>query len=80
MWVAFPDRIEHGKTGWLVDTEPQALIGQVAELCDSPEQIEAVRANLAGIRANTLEEMLEAFNELCPASEKINHLYQLKPN
>ena len=63
---SFPNRIEHGKTGWLVDTEPQGLIRQVAELCDSPEQIESVRANLAGIRATTLEEMLNAFNELCP--------------
>ncbi len=43
---SFPNRIEHGKTGWLIDADPQALVNQVAALCDSPEQIEAVRANL----------------------------------
>ncbi len=27
---SFPGRIEHGKTGWLVDPEPEALVNQVA--------------------------------------------------
>ena len=66
---SFPNRIEHGSTGWLVDAEPQALIRQVADLCDSPQQIEVVRANLPGSSANTLEGMLEAFNKLCPFQE-----------
>ncbi len=68
---SFPNRIEHGNTGWLVDAEPQALIRQVADLCESPQQIEAVRANLPGSSANTLEGMFEAFNKLCPFQESI---------
>jgi GT2 family glycosyltransferase/glycosyltransferase involved in cell wall biosynthesis len=67
---SFPDRIEHGKTGWLVDANPQDLVRQVADLCNSPEQVDAVRTNLDGIKANTLEEMLKAFNNLCPMAEK----------
>ncbi|MDH4020948.1 MAG: glycosyltransferase, partial [Xanthomonadales bacterium] len=75
---SFPGRIEHGKTGWLIDADPEALVSQVAELCDKPDEIEAVRANLPGIRANTLEDMLEAFNEYCPAAEKINSFVPLE--
>jgi GT2 family glycosyltransferase/glycosyltransferase involved in cell wall biosynthesis len=63
---SFPNRIEHGSTGWLVETDPDALVKQVAALCDSPDQILAVRENLPGIKANTLENMLEAYNSLCP--------------
>jgi GT2 family glycosyltransferase/glycosyltransferase involved in cell wall biosynthesis len=67
---SFPNRIEHGKTGWLIDAEPQALIHQVAALCDSPDQIEMVRNNLPDINANTLENMLDAYNRLCPLADK----------
>ncbi len=66
---SFPGRIEHGATGWLVDADPQALVQQVAALHDSPGEIDAVRANLPGIKANTLEEMVEAYNRLCPAED-----------
>ena len=69
---SFPGRIEHAKTGWLIDADPEALIGQVVELCDAPDQIEAVRSNLPDVKANTLEEMLEAFNEFCPSTERIH--------
>jgi glycosyltransferase involved in cell wall biosynthesis len=77
---SFPNRIEHGKTGWLVDTEPKGLTRQVADLCDSPEQIEAVRANLAGIKANTLEDMLKAFNELCPPAKPEHSFVPVEAN
>jgi len=63
---SFPGRIEHGKTGWLIDTDSQALVEQVIALCDAPDQIETVRANLPKIKPNTLEDMLEAYNGLCP--------------
>ena len=68
---SFPGRIEHAKTGWLVDADPDALIGQVTELCDAPDQIEAVRANLPDVTANTLEDMLDAFNQFCPSAQRI---------
>ncbi len=67
---SFPGRIEHGKTGWLVDADSPALVEQVLALCESPAQIEAVRTNLPGITANTLEDMLAAYNSLCPPADK----------
>ena len=67
---SFPGRIEHGKTGWLIEPDPQALISQVAELCASPEQINTVRDKLPGIKINTLEDMLKAYDELCPLPRK----------
>ncbi|MFC1778114.1 glycosyltransferase, partial [Pseudomonadota bacterium] len=66
----FPSRIEHGKTGWLIDADSQALVEQVIALCDSPDLIETVRANLPDIKANTLENMLAAYNRLCPLPAK----------
>jgi len=66
---SFPHRIEHGKTGWLVNAEPQNLIDQVADLCDLPDQIEAVRSHLGDIETGTLEDMLKSFNALCPMAK-----------
>jgi glycosyltransferase involved in cell wall biosynthesis len=73
---SFPDRMEHGKTGWLIEADPRALVKQVAALVDSPGQIEVVRTNLPDIKANTLEEMLEAYNRLCPPAD---HSHPLTP-
>ena len=67
---SFRNRIEHGKTGWLIDTEPRALVAQVAALHDSPEAIDSVRANLPGISASTPQDMVKAYNRLCPAADK----------
>jgi GT2 family glycosyltransferase/glycosyltransferase involved in cell wall biosynthesis len=67
---SFPARIEHGKTGWLIDVEADALIRQVAELVKEPSRIESVRARLVDLRPPTLEHMLEAYNQLCPAADQ----------
>ena len=76
---SFPNRIEHGKTGWLVDTDPRSLVDQVADLCESPEWIDAVRANLPAIVPNSLENMLEAFDRLCPAADPGQALTPTEP-
>jgi len=68
---SFPDRIQHGKTGWLIDPEPQALIEQVADLCKSPEQIETARQNLAATGSSTPEAMIKAYNNLCDIPEEV---------
>jgi len=68
---SFPDRIQHGKTGWLIDPEPQALIEQVADLCGSPVQIEAVRQNLATINPDTPETMVKAYDSLCAIPDEV---------
>ncbi len=70
----FPNRIEHGETGWLIDADSQALVKQVIALCNSPDQIETVRAKLPEIKAVTLEDMLKAYNRLCPLSGKSHPL------
>jgi len=62
---SFPDRIQHGKTGWLTDPDPQALVDQVAELYAEPGQIEAVRRNLPVAESDTLHVMVKAYNSLC---------------
>ncbi len=68
---SFPDRIQHGKTGWLVDLDPQALINQVADLYAAPGQIKAVRRNLPVARPDTLEAMVKAYNELCALPDEL---------
>ncbi len=67
---SFPGRIEHGKTGWLINADSQALVDQVTDLCASTEQIEAVRKNLPDIKAQTLENMRKAYTKLCPLPDK----------
>ncbi len=71
---SFPSRIEHGTTGWLVEAEADALVRQVKDLCQSPGQIETVRAQLPGQLANTPEAMLGAYNRLCPADAESHPL------
>jgi GT2 family glycosyltransferase len=68
---SFIDRVEHGKTGWLIAPDATALIKQVAELCGAPEQIESVRENLHHIKAISPEEMVTAYNRLCPRPHNI---------
>ncbi|MCP4048291.1 MAG: glycosyltransferase [Gammaproteobacteria bacterium] len=68
----FPNRIEHGENGWLIDVDSQALVKQVITLCNSPDQIESVRTNLPKVKAVTLEDMLKAYNKLCPLAGE-NH-------
>ena len=63
---SFPNRIEHGQTGWLVETNAQALVRQVEALCIAPDQIETVRKNLKDITAHNLKAMIEAYDTICP--------------
>ncbi len=67
---SFPERIRHNETGWLIEATPAALISQVVNLCRSPEQIESVRHNLAGTESHTPEDMVEAYNNVCPLPDK----------
>ena len=67
---SFPDRIQHGTSGWLIEPDAQALIDQVAALCAAPEQIETVRQNLSAAGPDTLETMVESYNQLCPMPAK----------
>lgn len=68
---SFPDRISHGRTGWLIDVNPGAVIDQVAELCQNPDSLTAVRENLPRRSATTLRDMVKAYNECCPAAKNI---------
>ena len=68
---SFPDRIQHGETGWLVNLDPQALVNQVAELCTTPGQIEVVRQNLLAAKPEALDKMVKAYNRLCALPDEV---------
>jgi len=63
---SFPERIEHGETGWLIDPEPAALTDQVAALCKTPAELERVRDNLDAAAGPSPADMVEAYNRFCP--------------
>ncbi len=63
---SFPERIRHGETGWLIEAGAKALVEQVASLCQAPQQVATARQNLASEEPHKLEEMVRAYNRLCP--------------
>jgi GT2 family glycosyltransferase/glycosyltransferase involved in cell wall biosynthesis len=63
---SFQDRIEHGRTGWLVEPEADALIKQLATLYHEPGQIESVRQNLLETTTDSLANMTRSYNRFCP--------------
>lgn len=63
---SFTDRIKHGETGWMIDATPRALIEQVATLRERPAEIEKVRAELSGVKLQTLGDMRSAYDSAFP--------------
>jgi len=61
---SFPARIDHGRTGWLIEPEPEALLQQVEELCSAPEKIEGVRAGLDDLSVPGPADMVAAYNRV----------------
>ncbi len=61
---AFPDRIVHGETGWLIDVSADALADLVAELADEPSQLKQVAHTIAGETVPGLDSMGQAYREL----------------
>ncbi len=68
----FSGRIEHAKTGWLIEPNATALISQVKALCRTPNLIESVRRKLPDIQAGTTRAMVDAYNKFCPAVKRVD--------
>jgi len=65
---SFPDRIEHGVNGWLVEADAGALVEQVAELCRAPSELSKVRSALREVDMATTQDMLAAYDRLLPVA------------
>ncbi|NNL95266.1 MAG: glycosyltransferase, partial [Xanthomonadales bacterium] len=63
---SFAERITDGQTGWLVDPEPAAITERLAMLSQSRDQITQVRSALTHVVESTPEQMLKAYEALCP--------------
>ena len=61
------ERIEDGKDGWLIDPTAAELIRKVSELASNVDQLDAVRAAIADRPAYTIIDMLQRYQQLCPA-------------
>lgn len=77
---SFPDRLKQHNNGWLIEPDSDALIAQVAKLCNAPQDIQLVRDRLnAGkvstttdlLAADSAAQMVAAYNQLCPPATNI---------
>jgi len=64
---SFTERIEDGRTGWLVEPEPEALAERLAELAADPGLLEPVRHELAQQTQRAPAQMAADYARLCPA-------------
>lgn len=63
---AFAERIDDGRTGWLVEPDAQALLRRLAEIDRDRGRLDRVRAALAGIPPWTPADMAAAYREFSP--------------
>lgn len=77
---SFPDRIIHGETGWLINTDAQELVRQVADLYQSPKDIEHVRSSLSAIDVPGSQEMLTSYNRIFPLPVEHRIFFPCKPS
>ena len=63
---SFPERIEDGETGFLVDPEPGALAARLRGLAADRAPLKQVRATLVGHRPRGLDAMLTDYERVWP--------------
>ncbi len=63
---AFAERIEHGRTGWLIEPSAPALVAQLRELDARRGLLGAVRETLAQLPGWNREDMVAAYHALTP--------------
>ena len=56
---SFPSRIEHGRTGWLIEPDAASLVAKVRELYENQAQISAVRSRLQQVEQGGPGQMVE---------------------
>jgi GT2 family glycosyltransferase len=60
------ERIADGRTGWLIEPDPAALVAKVRELHADRAAIAAARASVAASDLPTVGQMVERYAALCP--------------
>lgn len=65
---AFVERIEHGRTGFLYEPRPEALVALLRSLDAERGQVEKVRGNIAAYAPGSAEDMAAAYEALLPAT------------
>ncbi len=63
---AFADRIESGRTGWLIEPNAVSLTAQLRALSEDRACIATVRAQLADLPTRSLEHMVADYDALLP--------------
>lgn len=63
---AFADRIEHGRTGWLIEPDAQALVAQLRVLDTQRTLLAGVRDAIAALPGWSREDMVRAYHRLTP--------------
>ena len=63
---AFVDRIDDGRTGWLIEPDAAALVARLRELDRDRNRLTAARAAVAALPGWTPAEMAAAYRELSP--------------
>ena len=69
---AFSDRIDPGKTGWLVPPRPEALVACLAALAQDRNQVRAVRDTLLSNDQRSSSDMVADYLALLPAATLTN--------
>lgn len=61
------ERITDGKTGWLIDPDPAALVERVRALAANPGEFQSVREQLKMLEQPGTGQMISEYAELCAA-------------
>jgi GT2 family glycosyltransferase/glycosyltransferase involved in cell wall biosynthesis len=62
---SFPERIEHGKNGWLIDPSVNDLANMVEHLTEHRAELESVRKTLSEQDVIDSQDMVKAYRTLC---------------
>ena len=63
---AFADRIEHGRTGWLIEPDAEALVAQLRRLDGERAALGRVRDAIAALPGWSRVDMVRAYHRLTP--------------
>jgi len=64
------ERIEDGRTGWLIEPTAAALVERVAALASDRSALQLLRERLRSVQPPTAAAMVAAYDALCPARSR----------